>query len=170
MKLTKKTLKKLGLDPSGIEFANSVDDLVKQTPAMVTAKACSNSAILIDGSPINIYSGDMLVMSLNVYLKAKRSLKAKRKSILMPKESKQFNSMFRRYRGEDLTDKTLLIWRSGGIGDLCFSQPLIRYIKEKWPTCEILYATAPRFLSTFHSWGDGLVDKILPIPYTHYPE
>ena len=50
--------------------------------------------------------------------------------------------IYRPYKGEDLTGKRLLTWRFGGIGDLFFLQPALRYLKKKYPTCFIRVASA----------------------------
>lgn len=51
------------------------------------------------------------------------------------------DNFYRPYKGEDLTGKKLMTWRTGGIGDLFMLQPALRYIKEKYPTCYIRVAT-----------------------------
>lgn len=45
-----------------------------------------------------------------------------------------------RYSGENLTDKSLLIFKSGGLGDILFTTPSIKFIKELYPNCKIGFA------------------------------
>lgn len=44
------------------------------------------------------------------------------------KDIKDFE--YKKYNGEDLTQKSVLIWRQGGIGDILFIGPLIRELKK----------------------------------------
>lgn len=41
---------------------------------------------------------------------------------------------YKPYKGEDLTNKKLMCWRTGGIGDMMFLSPVLRYLKKKYPT------------------------------------
>jgi len=50
-------------------------------------------------------------------------------------------NFYRPYKGEDLTDKKIMVWRTGGIGDLCFINPVFRYLKSKYKNCFIRVAT-----------------------------
>jgi ADP-heptose:LPS heptosyltransferase len=49
--------------------------------------------------------------------------------------------IYRQYRGEDLTGKRLMTWRTGGIGDIFFLNPVLRWLKRKYPTCFIRVAS-----------------------------
>lgn len=51
-----------------------------------------------------------------------------------------FKKHYKKYDGEDLTGKTILVFRSGGIGDLLFMTPSFRYISLKYPSCKIICA------------------------------
>lgn len=44
---------------------------------------------------------------------------------------------YKLYRGQNLDNKTLIFFRSGGIGDLIFPLPAIKTLKEKYPTCKV---------------------------------
>lgn len=46
------------------------------------------------------------------------------------------------YKGEDLTNKSILVFRLGGIGDMMFLLPVLQHIKRKFPTCKIDVCTA----------------------------
>lgn len=81
-------------------------------------------------------------------------------AILSPKT---FQSHFRRYRNQNLNNKTLLIWRSGGIGDIVWIQSIVKYLKNKYPNAKITFATAPDNISLFNCWPKGLVDEVRPI-------
>lgn len=50
--------------------------------------------------------------------------------------------VYKPYKGEDLTGKSLFLWRTGGLGDIMFLQPVLRYLKKKYPTCSLYAASA----------------------------
>jgi ADP-heptose:LPS heptosyltransferase len=66
--------------------------------------------------------------------------------------------------GQDLTDKTLLVFRTGGIGDLLFIQPNLRYLKSKYPTCKIIFACGPQYQPMVKNWS--FVDEVIDLPFT----
>jgi ADP-heptose:LPS heptosyltransferase len=49
--------------------------------------------------------------------------------------------IYRPYNGEDLTGKRIMCWRTGGIGDIFFMNPVFRFIKKKYPGCFIRMAS-----------------------------
>jgi ADP-heptose:LPS heptosyltransferase len=49
------------------------------------------------------------------------------------------NTIYRRYSGQDLNGKSIAIWRTGGMGDLCFITPYLKKIKELYPTSKIVF-------------------------------
>lgn len=71
----------------------------------------------------------------------------------------------KKYNGQDLTGKKLLVWRTGGMGDLCFITPNLRYIKENFKDSKIIFGCGPRFKYGMmnHPYVDELVG--LPIDY-----
>lgn len=50
--------------------------------------------------------------------------------------------MYRPYKGEDLTGKKLMSWRTGGLGDVTWVGTVLQYIKKKYPTCTLKFASA----------------------------
>lgn len=68
---------------------------------------------------------------------------------------------YRSYDGQDLTDKKMLIIREGGIGDLLFTTPSIKYLFEKY-NCIIDVSCAGRYHQVFES--NPHVNKILFMP------
>lgn len=48
---------------------------------------------------------------------------------------------YRKYKGEDLSGKKLMCWRTGGIGDMFFLIPVLVYLKKKFPTCILKVAS-----------------------------
>ena len=52
------------------------------------------------------------------------------------------DSLLKPYKGEDLSGKKIITFRFGGIGDITFLNPVLRWLKKKYPTCHITAATA----------------------------
>ncbi len=50
-------------------------------------------------------------------------------------------TVYKPYKGEDLTGKKIIAWRTGGIGDMMFLSPVFRYLKSKYKDCFIRVAT-----------------------------
>lgn len=71
----------------------------------------------------------------------------------------------KRYNGQNLDNKKIVIWRTGGMGDLCFITPNLRYIKESFKNTEITFGCGPRFKHglMYHPFIDNLIS--LPINY-----
>lgn len=56
-----------------------------------------------------------------------------------------------KYNNHDLTGKKLLLIREGGLGDIIFSWPAIKYLKEKYPTCHIAFSCSPVYHPIFNN-------------------
>jgi ADP-heptose:LPS heptosyltransferase len=56
-----------------------------------------------------------------------------------------FEPYYKPYMGQDLTKKSIIIFRTGGFGDLLFITPIVEHLKRKYPTCKISVATSDRF-------------------------
>lgn len=50
-------------------------------------------------------------------------------------------TIYRKYEGQDLNGKKLMCWRTGGIGDMLFLNPVLRYLKKKYPDSFIRVAS-----------------------------
>jgi ADP-heptose:LPS heptosyltransferase len=81
------------------------------------------------------------------------------KSFVMPEDiESQFRSVagdcmgmshpiepvYKKYNGEDLSGKKLIVWRQGGVGDIYFLSSALCYIKRRYPTCTLRVATGCR--------------------------
>lgn len=71
----------------------------------------------------------------------------------------------KQYHGQDLTNKSLLVWRTGGMGDLCFITPNLQHIKDTYANSKIYLGCGSKFKSSM--LGNPHIDKLLslPIPY-----
>jgi ADP-heptose:LPS heptosyltransferase len=71
-----------------------------------------------------------------------------------------FQGLPNRYNNHNLDGKKLLVIREGGAGDLLFNTPVFKYLKEKYPTCEIGLACMPVYSSLFNNHPH--IDKVYP--------
>jgi len=55
-------------------------------------------------------------------------------------------SSYKKYNGETLDNKSIVFWRTGGFGDLLFISSAVKYLKLKYPTCKIIFATSLVFV------------------------
>ena len=159
----KSTIKKLGLSNRPTGMAKSLDKLRNNKFNMVICE-CVNSAPFTQ----NKFKQQILkkkqryVMGLGIYQQLWYDNYRKRK-ILKPTISK-FNNLYRPYNGQNLDNKTLLVSRTGGIGDLLFIQPNLIYLKEKYPTCTIKFACGPQYQDMVKYWT--CIDVLLDLPHT----
>jgi ADP-heptose:LPS heptosyltransferase len=170
LKMSKKKkilLKKLGLSSDKTNLisdmmCDTIQDVKKDTPRIVCVKTLSNFSWDINGSNVLFLKNKEYIMPIGLFFKHRKD---NNKQEVFKPTKKTFKDIFNRYDGQDLTNKTLLMWRFGGIGDLMFAQPLIKYLKSKYPTCKIIFATAPRNKVIFGSWPKGLVYKTDNMPF-----
>jgi ADP-heptose:LPS heptosyltransferase len=100
-------------------------------------------------------------MSLGVYLQLHYDTR-NNIDILKP-STIQFKKIYKHYNGQNLDNKTLLVFRQGGIGDLLFIQPNLIHLKEKYPTSTIRFACGPQYQSMVNEWD--CIDKVLDLPF-----
>ena len=67
------------------------------------------------------------------------------------------------YRGENLAGKTLMIWRTGGYGDLLFITPAMRRLKKIYPTCRIWFGTRHQYQMVLR--GNPDVSRVITMPF-----
>lgn len=162
--ISKTKLRALGLTGDLSKHVNNLEELRESPPNIIVATAKTNISFVQ-----NYFKNQKLkkktayVMGLGVYQQLHRNnIQAGNQKILMPSKIK-FKNIYRPYRGQSLEDKTLLVFRTGGIGDLLFIQPNLRYLKEKYPTCEIRFACGPQYQAMVETWD--CVDEVLDLPF-----
>ena len=65
-------------------------------------------------------------------------------------------------------DSTICFWRSYALGDILLLTPIFNQLKETYPACTILLATASRFIEVFKYWDKvGTADK-RTVAHRHY--
>jgi ADP-heptose:LPS heptosyltransferase len=103
------------------------------------------------------------VMGLGVYQQLFSNPSIPKSKYLKPGKL-QFRRVFKPYKGQDLDEKRLLVFRTGGIGDLLFIQPNLRYLKSKYPSCEIQFGCGPQYQAMVETWD--CVDEVIDLPFT----
>lgn len=152
---------RLGINAQDITtIFDTIDDLRKTVPGMVIGKAVKDFAFSIDNKTKQRFkNGSSKVMSVFMY----KSLEYDNynNKCIEPSEYK-FKDHYRPYTGQDLTNKKLLVWRSGGIGDLLFIQPNLIHLKKKYPTSEIIFSCSSGYFPLVDNWK--CIDGITTLP------
>jgi ADP-heptose:LPS heptosyltransferase len=105
------------------------------------------------------------VMGLGVFQPLQYSKTNQGKKKLLVPSNVKFRKIYRPYQGQPLEDgESILVFRTGGIGDLLFIQPNLRYLKEKYPTCKIKFACGPQYQPMVENWD--CIDELLDLPFT----
>lgn len=86
-------------------------------------------------SGLNFESGNAYIMAEDIEAQF-RSLHGDKIGMSYP-----FESVERPYNGEHLTNKRIIVFRTGGIGDIFFLNPVLRYLKRRYPGCYIKVAS-----------------------------
>jgi ADP-heptose:LPS heptosyltransferase len=156
-------LRELGIDIKE-PIVDTLEQLQQQPPGIIIAK-CILSVTFMQ----NFFKQQTLkrkqsyVLGLGTYKQLHYNVKTKQQ-ILKPTQIK-FRNLYHPYRGQDLSGKVLLVSRTGGIGDLLFIQPNLKYLKQKYPSCYIKFACGPQYQSMVETWTD-CVDEVLDLPYS----
>jgi len=66
--------------------------------------------------------------------------------------------LYKPYKGEDLNGKKLLGFRTGGVGDIFFVNPVLKYLKKKYPSSSIRFASACKYALENLPELDGVYD------------
>ena len=144
-----------------IGHVNNIDELRKSPPAIIIAEAVKTMGFVQNWFKKQwIIKKRRYVMGLGVYQQLHKNEKDGTK-ILKP-SSMKFSKSYRPYMGQNVEGKTLLIFRTGGIGDLLFIQPNLNYLKSKYD-CYIKFACGPQYQSMVETWD--CVDEVLDLPF-----
>lgn len=162
-KLLKSRLKKFGLNLEDVSKQKTLQDVLKRKTGMVIADVTTDFSIKgLTENRINYQKGSQIVVPYNIYDSMRIS---KDGTECLKPAKKRFESYYKRYSGQNLDNKELLVWRHGGYGDLIFIQPILKFLKDKYPTCKITFATDPQKIPFFYSWPTGIVDAYLFMPF-----
>jgi len=146
---------------------DTIDSLRSTIPAMAIATPqrtfSYSTSVDINKKPIVQTLNQCVdtVMSLFYYdhLQYDRS----RNLCLTPSPTK-FYDVYKPYTGQSLNGCKLLVWRSGGIGDLLFIQPHLKYLKKIYPDCRIEFATSDQYIPLIKRWK--FIDAVFSFPIT----
>jgi ADP-heptose:LPS heptosyltransferase len=160
--VSKTKLRQLGLSKDGLNFVETLKDLRKMPPNIIIATATTDVHFVQNWSKKQfLKKNNKYVMGLGVFQQLQYDFNSNKK-LLKPSKIK-FSRFYNPYKGQDLTDKTLLIFRTGGIGDLLFIKPNLDYIKQRHTTCKIKFACGPQYQPMVENWS--CVDELLDLPF-----
>ena len=163
--ISKNTIQKLGMANYRDQRTKfkTLDDVLTSDTGMVNGQCAIDCSI----KDHQLKKGVAYTMSFSIFIQGfkNKDEKTKIKNPLFKPYRQSFNSMFRRYRGQDLSNKKLLVSRFGGLGDLIVVQSTLKAIKDKFPTCQITFATNPDFAGLFNCFPEGIVDRVIGIPF-----
>lgn len=157
-------MRKFGINLGNTNHVMKLEDLRKNPPNIIIAEATKTFGFMQ-----NYYKKQIVkkkskyIMGLGVFQQLFKDKTKKNVKLLKP-ASVQFKNIYKPYIGQDLSNKTILCFRTGGIGDLLFIQPNLIYLKEKYPTCKIKFACGPQYQPMVETWK--CVDEVLDLPFT----
>ena len=158
-------MREFGLNKDSSKFVETIEDLETKTPNIIIAQATDDLTFVQNNFKQQILvKKNNYVMGLGVFqqLFVDPRFNNKNKFLLKPTPFK-FKNLYRPYKGQDLSNKSILVFRTGGIGDLIFIQPNLYYLKEKYPTCTIKFACGPQYQSMVETWE--CIDEVLDLPF-----
>ena len=160
--VSKSKMRELGLKRENIKMVDNFDELRASPPNIIIAEAKANVSFVQNFfMKQTLKKGQKYVMGLGVYQQLHKPVDGK-KVLLKPAEA-EFSKIYRPYSGQSLAGKSILISRTGGIGDLLFIQPNLIYLKEKYPDCFIRFACGPQYRAMVENWD--CIDELLNLPY-----
>jgi len=154
-------MRQLGLTKENIKHVDTIDQLRNDPPNIVIAESTRNIKFVQNWFKEQVLKKKTkYVMGLGVFQQLYHRDQEKHK-ILKP-SSMRFKNIYRPYLGQDAEGKTLLVFRTGGIGDLLFIQPNLKYLKSKYD-CTIKFACGPQYQPMVENWD--CVDKVVDLPF-----
>jgi hypothetical protein len=164
--INKSTMRKFGLKLQDLKYVGSLEELRKNPPNIVIAQSQKTFNFVQ-----NFFKEQSLkkkvnyVMGLGVFQQLWLwHVESNKKVKLLKPASMRFSNIYKPYIGQDLDDKTVLVFRTGGIGDLLFIQPNLIYLKNKYPSCYIKFACGPQYQPMVNTWE--CVDEVLDLPFS----
>jgi len=162
--VTPAILKKFGLTMENVKPVETIEDLRENPPNIVVTESKRNFKFIQNFfKEQELKKRGKYVMGLGVFQQLQYAGKSKQK-LLVPSNVK-FRNIYRPYQGQPLEDgESVLVFRTGGIGDLLFIQPNLRYLKEKYPNCIVRFACGPQYQPMVKNWD--CIDELLDLPFT----
>lgn len=161
--ITRFELKELGISENNIHIVDTVEQIKDNPPNIIVAECIKDVSFIQNRFKLQqMKKRVQYCMGLGIYTQLKYD-EASNTKILKPGKFK-FKNIYKPYNGQSLKNKTLLVSRTGGIGDLLFIQPILRYLKEQYPTCKIKFACGPQYQSMLETFPE--IDQLLDLPFT----
>jgi len=161
--LTTNEIKDFGLVIENFVIFETIEELKQFPPTIVISECIQNITFMQNNfKPQSLKKKERYVTSVAMYKQIAFNHYTNTK-ILKPANI-QFKNLYKPYFGQDLSNKTILVWRTGGLGDLLFIQPNLNYIKEKYPSCKIKFACGPQYKSMVETWK--CIDELLVLPFS----
>jgi len=156
-------LKKFGLEENNVKQVKDLKELRKSPPNIIIAESKKKFGFIQNFFKKQIIKKKTkYIMGLGVFQQLQHDRVNTKVKLLIPSKVK-FKNIYRPYKGQNLNGKTILIFRTGGAGDLIFINPNLIYLKEKYPTCKILFACGPQYQPMVENWD--CIDKVLDLPF-----
>lgn len=156
-------LRELGLTKDSLSMVEKLSDLKNSPPNIIIAKATKNFTFIQNYFRMQQLKKNVsYIMGLGVFQQLQFET-GTNKRILKPSTIK-FKNIYRPYEGQDLNGKSILVFRTGGIGDLLFIQPNLRWIKKHYPDSHIMFACGPQYQPMVENWD--CIDELLDLPFT----
>lgn len=164
-KVSPSKMREMGLKSSDIKVVNDFDELRSSPPNIIITEAKAEVSFIQNFfKEQTLVKGKKYVMGLGVYQQLHRPAKEGKSKALLKPCKPEFSNVYRPYAGQPLDGKSILIFRTGGIGDLLFIQPNLLYLKEKYPDCYIRFACGPQYQAMVENWD--CVDEMLDLPFS----
>jgi len=160
--ITPTVMRGLGLKSSDIKMVKNLEEIRASPPNIVIAETIRRTSFVQNWFKEQVLEKKKkYVMGLGVYQQLHFNTDTKQK-LLKPCGIK-FKNIYKPYLGQPVDEKTIVAFRTGGIGDLLFIQPNLSYLKEKYPDCYIKFACGPQYQSMVENWD--CVDEMLDLPF-----
>lgn len=153
----------LGIPQDNFSMVGTLEDLRRNPTNIVTCECVKSVSYTQNEFKLQqLIKREKYVMGAGMYISLHFDVRSNTE-ILKPTQP-QFKKIYKPYLGQDLTNKTLLVWRQGGIGDLLFIQPNLVYLKEKYPTCTIIFGCGPQYQDMIREWN--CIDAVIDLPFS----
>lgn len=158
-------MRDFGISRDNLRMVENLEELRESPPNIVVATGRKNFKFIQNYfTEQSINKGVKYIMNFGIFQQLYLDRRTGQK-LLEPSPIK-FKNVYRPYRGEELEENSeILVFRTGGIGDLLFIQPNLRYLKQKYPTCTIRFACGPQYHSMVEQWED-CVDILSTLPFS----
>jgi ADP-heptose:LPS heptosyltransferase len=158
-------MREFGIERQNLKIVNTLKDLREAPPNIIIATGARDFKFIQNYYREQSIKKDVhYVMNFGIFQQLHLD-KTSGKRLLTAAPMK-FKNVYKPYMGQELEDGSeLLVFRTGGIGDLLFIQPNLRYLKQKYPKCYIKFACGPQYQPMVRLWED-CIDEIVTLPFT----